>query len=420
MLCAAFCLRIGMLWFVDYNFIAGDARGYLDSAHNILRYQIFSGDTNSNPMPSMYRPPLYSFFIAGIMWLFDDNPVYVQLIQVVISIITVFCITRTSSFFLPKLGPWVFSLIALSPFEAVYAGAILSETLVTFLLTATVCAILTFQSSWRWLIGGVLLGLGVLTRDIYMPLIIIFGFWIAYSAVIQRNRLVGMAIFILSACLVVAPWSIRNYNISGQFVPVSDGRLGLSLWVGTWAIDGRFTIDFVTQDASGQPRTWPSEAFRSDHEKALVETAFEQGGEAGDNILQSVAMQHIFEAPIDVLKVYFLRAPYLWLGTRFDIFELNRQYLPRGSTPYTVIKICLWLLNSLFMFFALLGILFVWRNNIRMLVLAIPILYTAIIYFPLNGFENRYSKPVYPFIFVFVGICAITIKDKYFYKKKYD
>lgn len=46
-LCIGVVVRVGMLWFVDYRFDAGDGVGYLSGAHNLLEYHIFSLDENT-------------------------------------------------------------------------------------------------------------------------------------------------------------------------------------------------------------------------------------------------------------------------------------------------------------------------------------------------------------------------------------
>ena len=409
----AFGVRCAMFWLVDYRFDVGDGRYYQDVAHNILQYQIVSGDSSTNPIPTMYRPPLYSFFLAGVSWLFGENPFYIQWVQIFLSIGTILFTTRISAFYFPKAVPYVFGLMAISPFEAVYSGAILSETLVSFLLVFSVCALLTFEGRKRFFLGGLALGLTILVRDIYLPFIIIFSIWITFCAEFNRSKLYNSLIFLIFACLVVAPWTIRNYQISQRFVPVSDGRLGLSLWLGTWATNGNFTLS----DASGKPRIYPPEAFRNEHEKKFVEEAFDKGGKDGDLDLKAIAIQRIIENPADVTKVYLLRAPLLWLGTRFDIFQLNSNYFPSGSVPYVIAKSFFWGLNFMAILLAVFGMIVALRKSKKYYVLTIPILYTALIYFPLNGFENRYSQPVYPFILIFVGFGISYLKDQSYIMK---
>lgn len=408
-LIAALSIRFGMLWFVDYRSDVGDGRYYLDVARNILDYHTVTESVTGNPIPSMYRPPLYSFFLAGIFLLFGENLLYVQLVQILLSIVTIIFTTRISALYFPKAAPYVFGLMAISPFEAVYSSAILSETLVTFLFIFSLCALLSFKGNKRFMLSGLALGLCVLVRDIYLPLIIIFALCIAFFQEYSRPQYRNALIFLILACLVVAPWTIRNFQISQRFVPVSEGRLGLSLWMGTWATDGKFT----SSDANGKSRIYPTEAFRNQDEKNLVEKALRKGVEGGDRELRAFAVQRIIENPVDVFKVYFVRAPLLWLGTRFDIFQLNKIYFPRGSRAYVVVKATLWGLNFLLVTIAFSSMFLAIRHHHKVLLLAIPIIFTAIIYFPLNGFENRYSQPVYPLLLIFAGYGFSYLKDKF-------
>jgi hypothetical protein len=56
----------------------------------------------------------------------------------------------------------------------------------------------------------------------------------------------------LTAAAVVAPWSLRNWIVQGEFIPVRTGY-GYNLWLGNhpgatgtnWGVDGRYMIDTV-------------------------------------------------------------------------------------------------------------------------------------------------------------------------------
>jgi hypothetical protein len=405
-LCIGAAIRAGMLWFVDYKFDGGDSLYYLKTAHNLIEYQVFSREISVNPTPEFGRPPLYSVFIALVESIFGGNLLYVQLAQLAISLVTALLLTRIVALFAPWAVTSVFVLMMLSPFEAVYTGAILSETLTTFLLVASASAILTISSSKRWAVGGILFGLCILTRDIYWPMILIIpGCWILFGKVDIRLRCLESLIFVLATFLVVLPWTIRNYHVAGRIVGVSEGRFGQAIWMGTWATNGAFTEN----DAYG--RVYPSQAFRSQAEKELVSNALETGKE-GDAILRSLAIQRIFDEPVPVIGRYFARAPQLWFGTRFDIFQLNQVHFPRKSHSWVAVKIILWSINSILILLSIVGMVLTWRQRSHMMILFLPILYTAFIHFPLNSFEIRYSQPVYPFLLVFTGIALTNCISK--------
>lgn len=407
-LCIGVIIRTGMPWLVDYRFDVGDAAGYLTAAQNLLKYHIYSADMNFPPVPDLYRPPFYSFFIALVTGVFSNSYHSIQLAQLLINLITALLITRIASFFIPKVAPWVFGLMMLSPYEAVYTGAVLSETITTFLLVAGAYAILTIEGLKRWVVGGVLLGFCVLTRDIYLPFIVLTAVsWIVLGNGHKRFRFFEATVLILSAFLIVLPWTLRNYYVAKRLVPVSQGRLGISLWVGTWATNGNFMLG----DADNKS-ICPPEAFRSQFEKNLIDNALAQGMIKADPILRKVAIQRIYDEPLAVLSTYLLRAPRMWLGTRFEIFQLNTKWFPRNSYSWIAVKSLLWGVNSSLMFLGIAGIVMAWYQRNPVLILVLPIFYTAFIYFPLNSYEPRYSQPVYPFVLVFAGIAAARFANR--------
>jgi 4-amino-4-deoxy-L-arabinose transferase-like glycosyltransferase len=405
-LCIGVIVRVGMLWFVDYKFYTGDSLSYLNAAHNFINFHIYAEDPI--PVPSFYRPPLYSFFVALVMGVFGNNPLFVQLTQLVISIITALLITRITACYVPKAAPWVFGLMMLSPYEAVYTGAVLSETITAFLLVTAAYAILTIEGLKRWAIGGVLLGLCVLTRDIYLYFIILVAVsWIVIGSGRKRLRCFEAAVFVLSACLVVLPWTLRNYSIAERLIPISEGRLGVCLWIATWDINGSYAEAQIGQ------RDYPPEAFRSGAEKDLLTNLLSQGSNKYDKVFLEVAIRRILDEPADVLRTYIVRAPRLWFATRFDIFQLNAKWFPRGSHSWVVAKSILWGINASLILLGIIGMVLAWRQRNLIVGLTLPILYTAIIYFPLTSYENRYSQPVYPFVIVFAGIAVVSIADKF-------
>lgn len=405
-------VRFSMWWFVDYRFDAGDASSYLWAAHNILEYGVFSYEAGTPPAPGVHRPPLYPAFIAVLFHVFGNNLLAVVLAQIALSIVTALLISRVAAVYKPTAAPWVLGAMMLSPFEAVYTGALLSETLTTFLLVASASAMIMLTGWLRWVIGGILFGLAILCRDIYWPLIVLVGaaWLVAGSGSVRKRWQVAMILLVITF-LTVLPWTARNFFVTERFIPVSEGRLGLSLWMGTWAIDAEFT----KSDATGT-RVYPPQAFRNEEEQRLVAhaSASSTDPKESDRIFRKLAMDRIGDEPLAVLGRSIARAPRLWLGTRFEIFNLNAKWFPYGSGSWRLAKSLLWGVNALLLTLGMLGFYLAWRERSAALWLALPIVYTAAVYFPLNSFESRYSQPVFPFVLVFAGIALATIAQWHF------
>jgi len=56
-------------WLFDYKMGVGDTAYYLQMADNIANYSTFG----EGPERTVYRPPLYSFFLACLHWIFGQT-----------------------------------------------------------------------------------------------------------------------------------------------------------------------------------------------------------------------------------------------------------------------------------------------------------------------------------------------------------
>ena len=77
-------IRLGMFLFVELNFLFGDTETYIQGSTNILEYGTF-GVQN---LPTVYRPPLYPFFMASIFFVLGESFFSVQAIQIFLSLIS--------------------------------------------------------------------------------------------------------------------------------------------------------------------------------------------------------------------------------------------------------------------------------------------------------------------------------------------
>jgi hypothetical protein len=400
-------VRLAMHSLVAYDFDLGDAAGYRLVAYNLVKHHVYSAYTSGELQPSAYRPPLYSAFLAGlrIVTCGEEHIWLVQLVQLLLSLGAGLSLTAVAARYEPQAAKWVLLLIMVSPFEAVFAGTLLSENLATALLAAS-AASLWLLRGWRsWVVGGALAGLLVLCRDIYLPLLVLTaGLWLFFGTGGRAMRVKQAALLLAATGLVVAPWTVRNAVQFDRIIPVSAGRLGFSLWLGTWATDAEFT----KSDATGR-RIYPPEATRTPEERAMLDEAVAPGVDPqhADALFRSLAGARLRSEPVRVVGRCLLRWPRLWLGTRFDIFTLNRTALPYGSRPWTVVKAALWGLNAVFLVLGLVGAVVVIRRKTALRWALVPLAFTGAVYFPLNSFENRYSQPVLQFALL-LGGCAVT------------
>jgi 4-amino-4-deoxy-L-arabinose transferase-like glycosyltransferase len=147
-------------------------------------------------------------------------------------------------------------LVALEPGLVIYGAYKIHEmTLATFLLMAGV--VLFQRLRRRGFLGdaaalGVIGGLGLLARGTVVALFAPLAVWAVGSVRVNRRALglAGLAVGV--ALLTVAPWTVRNYLVLGQFVFISTGG-SKTFWQGNspasigtnWTLEGERVLAFL-------------------------------------------------------------------------------------------------------------------------------------------------------------------------------
>jgi hypothetical protein len=320
--------------------------------------QMFSGDSvyYSAGIVDGYRPPLYVLFLRATLPFGAWFPLFIQCGMTIASGLAAYLFLRSF---------WAGLIIAACPFFALFDFRLLSESLYVNLLW------------WGWIalyrersIGaGLLVGLSILTRDTLL-LLPLFAF------VMLRTR--RSAIMAAVAYLTILPWIAYNGSIS-------QGRMGLNLWIGTWERNGDWYLDGLSNP------DFPPYAFTSPAEERAVKAAWGHD----DATLKHLAIRRIIEHPGATAKAWAIRYPRLWLGTRADQIAFR---LERWSLAWIVAKSTFFGLNLLLLG---LGVFGLWKRRGPF---AIPVFYIALIYVPFHNCETRYSLPALPFLCFFTAI----------------
>lgn len=222
----AVIVRLAVLWIVPAPPIDDSAQAaYLAGAHKLLH-----GEGFRDPSYPVYAPPLYGMFIAFWQSIFGDDLGPVKIAQVMVDSVTVillFLIMR--EIFNVRTGLLTAAVLAVYPFAIYLAISIASEPLVTCLLAGFVLLAIysvKLQKLRYFAAAGMVLGLATLTRGTtqFMPFflfVVLLPF--AYRIRILRNVLTASLIFIGAFIFAIAPWTIRNYVVLDDFIPVATG-----------------------------------------------------------------------------------------------------------------------------------------------------------------------------------------------------
>jgi len=175
--------------------------------------------------PTASKPPLYPFFMAGVYLLFGSgNWAALRLLQALLDSFS--CVLL---YFLAKSlrGRSVGLLSAIAaifyPLSIYMSAQIYPETLFLFLLNGMLLIsvkMVRCNQNLPSVTCGVLFGFAILARPNILgllPLVILYPFLLTSRWVALRSALV----FLFAVLLVLAPWSVRNYLIFHEFVPLT-------------------------------------------------------------------------------------------------------------------------------------------------------------------------------------------------------
>lgn len=109
-----------------------------------------------------------------------------------------------------------------------------TEMLASVLMAASVYAVLSaIRSGARpvALVAGVLLAATALTKSVAAILIPLAALYLLFAGKDLKRQSWTAALLLIGSLFVIAPWTVRNYNATQSFVPISTGA-GLNFWFG--------------------------------------------------------------------------------------------------------------------------------------------------------------------------------------------
>ncbi|MFX0140063.1 MAG: ArnT family glycosyltransferase, partial [Candidatus Hodarchaeota archaeon] len=106
------------------------------------------------------------------------------------------------------------------------SGLLYVEALFTFFISLTIYYVFKIYDEgkyvWFSTLAGLFLGLAALARPVIFSFYPFLALWVLVILIKPfKKRLTSLALTFSSAVLVITPWTIRNYNVFGRFVPVS-------------------------------------------------------------------------------------------------------------------------------------------------------------------------------------------------------
>jgi hypothetical protein len=316
LLTTALCFRVAVARVLP-NDTPMDGKLYSQIARNLLEQHVYSHDTEPPYSPTLIRLPGYPFFLADVYSVFGHhNDSAIRIVQALIDTAACGVIALVAFYWEPdpelkrRSSIAALGLAALCPFTTIYVATILTETPTVFFAVAMcLTATLAFRATnprrslWLWLVTGWVAGTAVLFR----PDSGLFAAGIGITLVVislrrsseqnltpagevryrvSRASYLG-AVFSLAFCVVLAPWTIRNFRVfhliqplapahaemPGEFVP-----RGYLSWLRTWIDDPRYIgpVLWALDESHISMEEVPDQAFDSDEERQRVAALFDK------------------------------------------------------------------------------------------------------------------------------------------------
>jgi hypothetical protein len=317
LLMAAFSFRVAIARLLP-NDTPDDGRIYAQIARNLLEQHVYSHATEPPYDPTLIRLPGYPLFLAAVYSIFGHNSnLAVRIVQGLIDTASCALVALIAFFWEPdeklkrRTSIAALLLAALCPFTAIYVGTILTETPTIFLalamcLTATLALRSEKQMTalWLWAATGLIAGVAVLFRPDSGLFAAAIGITLVVT-ILKRSSDVKLskkreeilyrfsrasylgAVFSLAFCLVLVPWTIRNYRVFHLFQPLAPAHAempgefvprGYLSWLRTWIDDGHYVgpVLWSLDEYPIKLDDIPERAFDSAEEKQRVAALLEK------------------------------------------------------------------------------------------------------------------------------------------------
>jgi len=178
----------------------------------------------------------YAYFLAVFYRVFGPTPVPPLVAQAALNAlipIIVYAYARRATEF--RVAVVAAMLVSVLSFNTIYVSTESTDAVCTVVFMVMVWVFVEARSGggwWKFALCGVLGGVAAQFRPnlVLLPLFLSALHWVMGPRSWRRIR--EGAIVVFMAALLLAPWTIRNYRLTGEFIPTSTHG-GVQLWYGT-------------------------------------------------------------------------------------------------------------------------------------------------------------------------------------------
>ncbi|MFH1194527.1 MAG: tetratricopeptide repeat protein [bacterium] len=225
-----------MLEIKDSPFIQNlmsDSKIYYNWASSIVDTGSWLGDD------AFFMAPIYPYTLAVIFALVGKSILIIQLLQAIISSLTILLTYFIGKNFHSRAVGYVASIISSAYLLYIfYAGMVLSETFQTFIVASLLFFLSRDQkkiSNAQWFVIGLLLGVTALFRANVLFFLLVLTIWLIIKYFRKKVNIVisirQFLLLLIGAFIVISPVAFRNYMVSKELVLLTTNG-GINFYIG--------------------------------------------------------------------------------------------------------------------------------------------------------------------------------------------
>ena len=369
--------------------------------------------------PTAWADPVFPYVFAGLLSTVGDyaTPKILRVLGVLAFLGTGILVAATAR---RLAGPWAglialgFLLVVTRNFATAVNPSTLAAGLIALIIFLWISRFRDITAKRALTVGG-LLGAAILLWSSTMIFVPVLAVLLLLTQGVSRKTVSYAAILMVTAAAIVSPWTVRNYMMFDEFIPVRNGLGYLSFMatagVGStylpaeatyerpppWQSDGPFdAIDRITFESNDDVRR-EVEDWRSDVMDDEIGSPIAQMTEASRD-------QWLFDQTV----AFILKNPgaaFMLAAAKVNAFMTLIEF----SIPHMGLLIMVASLASYF------GLVAGTMLAIERLPLVVPVLMVWVFLAPfavISPYYYRYRQPIEPALAILVGVSIVIVLTK--------